>query len=188
MKIEGLSFPEAVERLAREPAWRCRAPRRTSASGASVPPPCRTWSRRRRAGSSSSSALPAGAAGLEYLRRRGLRDARSTTSARLRAGRRARACAAALTARGLPRHAGRGRACSSSPRTGGRALRSLPRPGDVPDRRPARAASSPSAAASMGDGRAEVPQLARRRRSSTRAPTSIASTRARPRRRPRTGR
>ena len=75
MKTEGLSFPEAVEKLAGEAGM--PVPRATpqERERPSAQPPCRTSSSRRRAGSRSSSACRSAARALDYLRGRGLRDA-----------------------------------------------------------------------------------------------------------------
>ena len=67
MKTEGLSFPESVEKLAREAGL--EVPRATpqSASARSAPRPCRTSSSRRHAGSRSSFACrSAGRAWITY--------------------------------------------------------------------------------------------------------------------------
>ena len=175
MKTEGLSFPESVEKLAREvglpvpratPAERERA-ERVSTLQQVVEEAARWFQKQLR--------LPVGRQGLDYLRGRGLEDATiddfrlgfapdsrdgllSRAQARGRADRQDR--------RGGARHPARGQ----QPR----ALRSLPRPRDVSHQRPARPRRSPSAAASWARASPSI-STRPRRRCSTRAPTSTAS-------------
>ena len=161
MKTEGLSFPEAVEKLAREvglpvpratPAERERA-ERVSTLQQVVEEAARWFQKQLR--------LPVGRQGLDYLRGRGLEDATiddfrlgfapdsrdgaaGAPQARERADRQDR--------RGGARHPARGQ----QPR----ALRPLPRPRDVSHQRPARPRDR-LRRPRHGRGRAQVPQLAR---------------------------
>ena len=121
MKTEGLSFPESVEKLAREvglPVPRATPQERERAERAStlqevVEQAARWFQKQLR--------LPVGRHGLDYLRGRGLArrdDRRLPPGLRARFARRAARGAEARGRHG--RQAGRGRVWSSSPRTHGR--------------------------------------------------------------------
>ncbi len=75
MKTEGLSFPESVEKLAREVNLPVPRATRRSASGSSAPPPSsRSWELAAQ-WYQKQLRLPVGRQGLDYLRGRGLSDA-----------------------------------------------------------------------------------------------------------------
>ena len=146
MAIEGLGFPEALERLA--DLTGIPAPRARSAATAEPSQRllCGQQPRRPPGSGPSSPGRRHGGAGLSGAARRLGREIVRRLRPGLRAGRAGRRCERALLAPGLRRGRAAGGRRAGPGRGRRRRLRPLPPPDDVPDRRRARPASWASAA------------------------------------------